>query len=107
MSRKVYIEADVIVNVPVKVRIHRIVRADEDANLHSALKADLRKKTYSKADVEADPSEESEIIEVNGSEPPSDDYTDPSDCLPDVVNELIEAGKARLIAGSVNIIDSK
>lgn len=107
MSRKVYIEADVIVNVPVKVRIHRVVHADEDANIEKAVRDSLKGKTHGKADVYDDAGEQSEIIEINGTEPPADDYEEPSDHLPYAVDELIEANKGRLVEGSFKVIDSK
>ena len=106
MSRKVYVKVRVKTLVPVVSDIHLIVRADDDANIEKAIKAHLRGRRYEKADVEEDPSSLTpEVVEVNNTEPPTDDYTEPCEHLPYAVGELIEAGKATLL--SLEITDSK
>lgn len=105
MSRKVYVKARVRMLVPVVSEFGLIVRADDDASIERAVKAHLRGRRYDKADVEEDPGENLDIIEINNAEPPADDYTEPSDHLPYAVQELIEAGKATLL--SVEVTDSK
>jgi hypothetical protein len=105
MSRKVYVKARVRTLVPVVSEIALIVRADDDASIEKAVKAHLRGRRYDKADVENDPGESLEVIEINNTEPPADDYTEPSEHLPYAVGELIEAGKATLL--SVEVTDSK
>ena len=106
MSRKVYVKARVKTLVPVVSEIGLIVRADDDANIEKAIKAHLRGKQYDRADVEEDPSSLTpELVEINNTEPPADDYSEPSDHLPYAVQELIDAGKAILV--SLEVTDSK
>ena len=50
--RKVYIEGEATVMVPVRVKFSMTVRADADASIAKALKLASRVKTYAKADVE-------------------------------------------------------
>jgi hypothetical protein len=105
MSRMVYVKARVRTLVPVVCEIALIVRADDDASIEKAVKAHLRGKRYGRADVEQDPGEGLEIMEINNAEPPADDYTEPSEHLPNAVQELIDAGKSRLV--SLEVTDSK
>jgi hypothetical protein len=106
MSRKVYVKARIKTLVPVVSEIGLIVRADDDASIEKAIKAHLRGKRYGKADVEEDPSSLTpEVVEINNTEPPTDDYAESCEHLPYAVGELIEAGKATLL--SLEITDSK
>lgn len=95
MSRKVYIEGEATILVPVKVKFSCTVRADEDANIDKALKAASQQKRYSKADVED--LDVDEIIDVNG-------YEDPDD-FEAGVQETLENSAFTIISSKV--IDSK
>ena len=62
--RKVYIEGEATVNVPVKVKFSMTVRADEDASIAKALKLASQIKQYAKADVED--LNVDEVLEIGG-----------------------------------------
>lgn len=82
MSRKVYIEAEVRVLVPVTVKVKFLVRADEDANVERAITQFLKGKEYKKADVE--------FSDVKVLQIATEDAKDvPADNLGDVLNEAI------------------
>ena len=68
-GRKVNVEAELIVMVPVRVKADILVRADVDANVEYAIKQYFKGKKgrkYTKADVEAILLEE--IVDINGLE---------------------------------------
>lgn len=95
MSRKVYIEGEATVNVPVKVKFSMTIRADEDASIAKALKLASQAKTYAKADIE-DLSVD-EILELNG--------YDGVDELDTAVDDALQYGKFTVLKSEV--IDSK
>jgi len=52
--KKVYVEAEVLVNVPVTAKVKFIINADEDADIGKAIAKLSQNKKYSKADIEID-----------------------------------------------------
>ncbi len=103
MSRKIYVKVRVKTLVPVVTEVDLIVRADSDANIEWAIKSYLKGKPYGKADVEDVGGHE--VVEINGTEPPADDYSEASEHLPYAVDELVEAHKGTLVSFVVE--DSK
>lgn len=89
MSRKIYYEGEVVVLVPVQVKVSLTVRADEGADL-----ADALKRFQGNADLE-DVSVES-IVNING-------YEDTDD-LEAAVQESLDGGFKIL---KMEVIDSK
>lgn len=62
--RKVYIEGEATVMVPVKIKFSMTVRADADASITKALKLASQVKKYAKADVED--LNVDEVLEIGG-----------------------------------------
>lgn len=105
MSRKVYVEAEVEVLVPVKVKVEFAVNSDEDANHTTAIKRFLAGKTYSKADVTFG----NLTVTGFGSTPISTgEDADLGEDLTEAVNEYLNGGdgfKSKLL--DAKVIDSK
>lgn len=93
--RKVYIEGEATVNVPVKVKFSMTVRADDDASIDKAVKLASQVKKYAKADVED--LDVDEILEVGG--------YDGTDELDTAVQEALEFTPFTI--HKTEVIDSK
>jgi len=63
-DRKVYLEGEATVMLPVRVKFFMTIRADYDANITKAVKRASQGKEYAKADVED--LDVDEILEVGG-----------------------------------------
>lgn len=91
MTRKVSIEGEAIVNVPVKVKFSMLLRADNDASIDKALKLASQQKQYAKADVEM--LDVDEILEVGN--------YDGTDELDAAVQEALEYGQFKVLKSEV------
>ena len=106
--RKVYIEIEATVLVPVRVKGSIIVRADEDADIDKAVERWTKGKPYGKADIEEDPGEKFQILRIGDqdSAPPPDDYETNDDLLHTAAGEALHQGKGVTLHES-HVIDSK
>jgi len=93
-DRKVYLEGEATVMLPVRVKFSMIIRADYDASITKAVKLASQGKGYAKADVED--LDVDEILEVGG--------YDGSD-LDAAVQEALDAGT--FMVHKTEVIDSK
>lgn len=94
--RKVYIEGEATVMVPVRVKFSMLVRADHDASIDKAVKLASKGERYAKADVEQ--LDVDGIIDING-------YGD-GDELDAGVQDALESGRPFTIHSS-KVIDSR
>lgn len=84
--KKVYIEGDALVSVPVKVRFSMLLNADEDCNIEKAVQAFVRGRDYGKADCE-----ELALVHI------SEVNEGPANVeLTDVVDEMIRVGQMKV-----------
>jgi hypothetical protein len=101
MSRKVYIDAEVIVSIPVKVKVGLIVHADATAAVGKVVKQWAKGKRARDADVTVN---EMEVLAV-GKHDQWDDYTDVRDWLSAEVQDRLDSGHMQLLKAEVT--DSK
>jgi hypothetical protein len=101
MSRKVYIDAEVIVSMPVKAKVSLIVHADDTAAVGKVVKQWAKGKRVSEAEVTVN---EMEVLAV-GKHNQWDDYTDVSDWLAAELQDRLNDGQMELLKAEVT--DSK
>lgn len=98
-DRKVYLDIEATVMVPVRVKFSMIVRADADASIEKCIKLHSNGgKPYAKADVED--VQVDEIVDVNGYE-----SNESSDELEAGVQESLEYGTYKV--HKIDVVDSK
>ena len=99
MSRKVYLEGEATVMLPVRVKFSMMLRADNDASINKAVKLASQGKRYAKADVEQ--LDVDEIIDLNG----YGDEENPADELDAAVQDALEHGT--FTVHKTEVIDSR
>lgn len=97
--RKVYIEGEATVMVPVRVKFSMMIRADADASIDKAVKLASKGERYAKADVEM--LDVDSIIDING----YGDEENAADELDAAVQDALENGPFTVHKSEV--IDSK
>jgi len=97
--RKVYIEGEATVMVPVRVKFSMLIRADHDASINKAVKLASQGKTYGKADVEQ--IDVDSIIDING----YGDEENAADELDAAVQDALEQGT--FTVHKTEVIDSR
>lgn len=101
--KKINVEAEVVILMPIKVKVEMLIRADEDVNVNTAIKRYLNGRGYTKADVES--ADVTHIIDIGGDSIHPDEDVD--DVLSQALNKHISEQGEGMTLRSFRVTDSR